>query len=158
MSKRKAAASATTSTPDITLFKEEYIHRYVKTPLKFWEDGEWEIRETDPNIVVGQIIKIKMVCNRKKDVVAVVWYAPTETEGDTVCEIKIDIVRRMLLPRDYKPDKNSFFYEEPNTGCENEQNDGRTKRQRTEQDLDEEVDEELLRQKNKIARVMMKII
>ena len=47
----------------------------------------------------------------------------------------------MLLPRDYKPDKNSFFYEEPNTGCENEENDGRAKRQRTEQDSDEEVNE-----------------
>ena len=145
MSKRKAADCATTGTPDITKLKEGYLHRYVTTPLKFWEDGQWEIEDTDTDILEGQIVNIKMVKNRKKDVVAAVWYEPTDKEKDTVCEIKLDIVRNMILPRNHTPDKNSFFYEEPKIGCEDENSgsdeDSSTKRQRTELDLDEEVNE-----------------
>ena len=145
MSKRKAADCATTSTPDITKLKEEYLHRYVTTPLKFWKDGEWEIEDTDTDIIEGQIVNIKMVKNRKKDVVAAVWYEPTDKEEDTVCEIKLDIVRNMLLPRNHTPAKNSFFYDEPKIGGEDENSgsdeDSSMKRQRTEQDSDEEVNE-----------------
>ena len=50
-------------------------------------------------------------------------------------------MRNMLLPRNHTPNKNSFFYEDPNVGCEDENSgsdDGSsTKRQRREQDLDE---------------------
>ena len=141
MGKRKVVDNATTSAPDITKLKEQYLHRYVTTPLKFWEDGEWEIEDTDTDVLEGQIVNIKMVKNRKKDVVAAVWYAPTDKEKDTVCEIKLDVVRNMLLPRNHTPNKNSFFYEDPNIGCEDENSgsdDGSsTKRQRREQDLDE---------------------
>ena len=66
MGKRKVANCATMSTPDITKLKEEYLHRYVTTPLTFWEDGEWEIEDTDTDILEGQITNIKMVKNRKK--------------------------------------------------------------------------------------------
>ena len=145
MGKRKVADRATTSTPDITKLKEEYLHRYVTTPLKFWEDGEWEIEDSDTDILEGQIVNIKMVKNRKKDVVAAVWYEPTDKEGETVCEIKLDIVRNMLLPCNHSPNKNSFFYKETKIGCEDENfgsdEDSSTKSQRKELDSDEEVNE-----------------
>ena len=66
MGKQKAADYATTSTPDITKLKEEYLHRYVTTPLKFWKDGQWEIEDTDTDIIEGQIVNVKMVKNRKR--------------------------------------------------------------------------------------------
>ena len=66
MSKRKAANNATTTTPDITKLKEEYLHRYVTTPLKFWKDGQWEIKDKDTDIIEGQIVNIKMVKTGKK--------------------------------------------------------------------------------------------
>ena len=142
MSKRKAAASARTTTSDISKLEEKFFCRYVRTPLKFWIDGEWEVPDPTSDVVIGQMIKIKMVKNREKDVVAVVWYAPTVNEKDTVCETKFEIVRNMLLPPDYKPDAQSFFYEESKSGSGDDDsqsdNDTSSKRQRTSQVSDDD--------------------
>ena len=116
MSKKKAAGKVQSDPPNISILESELLERYVKTPLSFWEDGDWKIDESTDHIITGQIIEIKMVKNRKKDVVAVIWYEPTDEEKDCKCEIRVDVARNMLYTPDFVPGKDSFFYEDVETG------------------------------------------
>ena len=52
----------------------------------------------------------------KKDVVAIIWYEPTDEEKDCKCEIRVDVARNMLYTPDFVPEKDSFFYEDVETG------------------------------------------
>ena len=112
MPKKKPTGGTPLSKPNVPKLEEEFLNRYVRTPLSFWDDGGWEIDESTDIVLRGQVVEIKMVKNKKKDVVGVIWYEPYDKKPDSRCEIKLPFIHRMLHPRDFEPDKDSFFYDD----------------------------------------------
>ena len=112
MSKSKTTNGAPLQAPPILKLRDNFVDRYISTPLMFWDDGEWETNFAKETILTGKIIGIKMVKNWKKGAVAVVWYKLYGDEDDSTCEIKIEITRNILLSTNFKYNKDLLFNED----------------------------------------------
>ena len=112
MSKPPPPDSPLTRPQKIAKLEAMYLHRFVDTPLSFWDDGSTTKKEKDDYYIQGLIYGFRLPRRKSLPVVAQIHYAPTKNEPDFQCDIELDIAIKMMHDADFKCLPGTFFYEE----------------------------------------------
>ena len=111
MAPNSLVIGATKKAQDITAPHASLVGQFVKTPLSWWDDGKLTGERRGP-FVIGKIEKLKVV---RLKAVAEIQYVPTNNEAEFLCEVLVDVVKKMLRPSDWAPLSGSFHYEQPDS-------------------------------------------
>ena len=108
--KRPTAKLKSTITPEL---EEKYCGRYVQTPLSFWDDGKCVApKRKKIQMILGLITRLKQTKKTKNKITAVVHYAPYDDEPESICELFLHVIDKMILPPDFEPEFGTFFNDE----------------------------------------------
>ena len=86
------------SSKELKELKKTLLNRVVKVPKSYWNDGECKASEELDQNVNGIIIAVRKSKRKKQPIVIDVKISPYDEYEESICEMSVDHVMKMLQP------------------------------------------------------------